>query len=83
MRAGVTGSPTEAQPVMDSFAFAVAEAAGWGRGRVTVVYHEDELRGVARLAQPDASFALVPLPFFLKHEARLKLVAQVQAAADP
>jgi ABC transporter, phosphonate, periplasmic substrate-binding protein len=79
---GYPGSTVEAQPVMDGFADAVAEAAGWVRGRVKAEYHEDEAHGLERMAQADAGVALVPLPFFLKHEARLRLVAQAQAVAE-
>ena len=43
-------------------------------------YYESEAPGLERLARPDAAFALVPLPFFLKHEKALKLVAQAQAS---
>ena len=79
---GYPGSTAEAQPVMDGFAAALAEATGWGRDLVRAEYHEDEARGLERLARADAGFALVPLPFFLKHETRLKLVAQAQAVAE-
>ena len=79
---GYPGSTAEAQPVMDAFAAALAEATGWGPGSVRAEYHEDEARGLERLARADAGFALVPLPFFLKHEVRLKLVAQAQAVAE-
>lgn len=76
---GYPGSTLEAQPAMDAFAAAVGEAAGWGKGAVTAVYHETEAAGLARLARPDASAALVPLPFFLEHEVRLKLRPRLQA----
>ncbi len=79
---GYPGSTAEAQPVMDAFAAALAEATGWGPGSVRAEYHEDEGRGLERLARADAGFALVPLPFFLKHEVPLKLVAQAQAVAE-
>jgi hypothetical protein len=78
---GYPGSTAEAQPVMDGFATALAETAGWSRDSIRAEYYEDEARGLERLARPDVGFALVPLPFFLKHEARLKLVAQAQAVA--
>ncbi len=79
---GYPGSTAEAQPVMDGFAAAVAEATGWSRGSVHAEYHEDEARGLQRLERADAGFALVPLPFFLKYEARLKLEALAQAVAE-
>lgn len=79
---GYPGSTAEAQPVMDGFAAALAEAASWGRGSVRAEYYEDEARGLERLARDDVGFALVPLPFFLKHEAGLKLVAEAVAVAE-
>jgi hypothetical protein len=79
---GYPGTTAEAQPVMNDFADAVAEAAGWARGRVRAEYHEDEARGLDRMAAADVGMALVPLPFFLKHEARLRLMAQAQAVAE-
>jgi hypothetical protein len=76
---GYPGSTSEAQPTLDAFAVAVANVSGLGRGALSAVYYESEAPGVERLGQPDAAFALVPLPFFLKHETALKLVASVQA----
>ena len=79
---GYPGSTAEAQPVMDGFAAALAEAMGSGRGSVRAEYYEDEARGLERLARADVGFALVPLPFFLKHEAGLKLDAVALAVAE-
>jgi len=79
---GYPGSTAEAQPVMDALAAALADATGWGRGRVTAEYYEDEARGLERLARADAAFALVPLAFFLKHEAALQLAAEAQVVAE-
>lgn len=76
---GYPGSTREAQPVMDTFAAALAEKAGRSGGGVVAVYHETEAGGLERLARPDAALALAPLPFFLKHEARLQLQPRAQA----
>jgi hypothetical protein len=61
-------------------AAAVASASGLGRGDLSAVYYESEASGLERLGHPDAAFALVPLPFFLKHEKALRLVARAQAS---
>jgi hypothetical protein len=79
---GYPGSTADAQPVMDGFAGALADVTGWGQGSVRAEYHEDEARGLERLARADAGFALTPLPFFLKHEVRLNLVALAEAVAE-
>ena len=76
---GYPGSTIEAQPTLDAFAAAVASVSGLGRGEILAAYFENEAAGLERLARPDAAFALVPLPFFLKHEKALKLVAHAQA----
>jgi hypothetical protein len=76
---GYPGSTSEAQPALDAFAAAVANVSGLGRGALSAAYYESEAPGVERLRQADAAYALVPLPFFLKHETDLKLVASVQA----
>ena len=77
---GYPGSTVEAQPTLDAFAVALASASGLGRSELLAVYFENEAPGLERLARPDAAFALVPLPFFLKHEKALKLVAHAQAS---
>ncbi len=74
---GFPGSTSEAQPRMDAFAAAVAAAAG--AGSIQAEYHETEEAGVRRFARPDAAIALVPLPFFLKYEEKLRLAARAQA----
>jgi len=76
---GYPGSTAEAESVMDAFAAAVALAAGQPGGALSAEYHETEAGGLARLARPDAGFLLAPLPFFLAHEAELRLVARAQA----
>ena len=74
---GYPGSTAEAQPRMDAFASALGATAGSVSLRAE--YHETEETGVQRLGRPDAAFALVPLPFFLKYEAKLRLTARAQA----
>ncbi len=76
---GYPGSTDEAQPRMDAFAKALAAATGAPEGSIRAEYHETEAAGVERLGRSDAAFALVPLPFFLKHEEKLRLVARAQA----
>jgi hypothetical protein len=76
---GYPGSTKEAQPTMDAFAAAAGDATGWPRGDLAAVYHETEAGGLARLAQPDAAFALVPLPFWLEHRDELRLTPRLQA----
>ena len=76
---GYPGSTEEAQPTMDAFAAAVAAAAGWPGGELAGAYFETEAGGVERLQRGDAALALVPLTFFLKHAAALKLAPRLQA----
>jgi hypothetical protein len=76
---GFPGSTHEAQSRMDAFGGALAAATGAGGGSIQAEYHETEEAGVERLGRRDAAFALVPLPFFLKHEAKLRLAARGQA----
>ncbi len=70
---GYPGTTAQAKPVMDAFAAAAASAAGLPAGSLAAVYFEKEEPGMARLAQDDAAFALVPLPFLLQHAQALKL----------
>jgi hypothetical protein len=79
---GYPGSTVEAQPTLDLFAAAVATAAGLGKGGLRAVYYETEAPGVAHLERADAAFALVPLPFFLKHEKALGLEPRAQAVPE-
>lgn len=76
---GYPGSTLEAQPTLAAFAAVLGGAAGLGRGGLSAVYHETEEPGVSELGRPEATFALVPLCFFLKHEKALGLVARAQA----
>lgn len=76
---GYPGSTVEAQPAMDALAGALGAAAGWKAGELAAVYFESEAAGLARLAEPAATLALVPLNFFLEHRERLQLVPLAQA----
>jgi hypothetical protein len=75
---GYPGTSAEAQPNMDTFAAAVARAAGLPAGAVVATYEPSEEEGLARLASPDAAVALVPLPFLVKHSKALKLAPRLQ-----
>lgn len=74
---GYPGTTEEAQPRMDDIAAALAESAGWKADGFKAVYFPQEKAGLARLAEPDVVLALVPLPFFLAHEATLKLAPKL------
>lgn len=73
---GYPGTTEEAQPRMDDIAAALAESAGWKAG-LKATYFPTEKAGLARFADADVVLALVPLPFFLAHEAELKLTARL------
>ena len=79
---GYPGSTVEAQPAIDALAGAVAAAAGWKPGELAGIYFESEEAGVARLAAPAATLALVPLNFWLEHRERLQLLPHLQAVAQ-
>lgn len=76
---GYPGSTEQAQPAMDAFAAAAASAAGWNAGTLRAVYDETEEKGLSRLSEKDAAFALVTLPFFLAHGDELKCAPRLQA----
>lgn len=76
---GYPGSTAEAQPAMDALAGAIGAAAGWKAGDLAGVYFESEAAGLARLATPAATLALVPLNFFLEHRESLRLDPLSQA----
>lgn len=86
---GYPGSTVEAQPAMNAFATAAARAAGWEPSELEAVYFETEQGALERLAGPDATFLLAPLPFFLQHRAAYQLEPHLQAvqqggeAAEP
>jgi ABC-type phosphate/phosphonate transport system substrate-binding protein len=79
---GYPGSTAEAQPSMDAFAAAVADAAGWPAGSVRAVYESTEKAGLSRLGQRDAAATIVPLPFFLVHARALDLAPRLQVEAQ-
>jgi hypothetical protein len=62
---------------MDAFAKGIEGAAGWSSGALEATYYETEDGGLKRLAESDAAFALVPLPFFLKHAKALALAPKL------
>lgn len=74
---GYPGTSQEAQSRMDEIAAALAELSGWPADSLKATYFPQEKAGLARLAEPDVVFALVPLPFFLAHEAELKLTPKL------
>src|SRR5579862_7752110 len=76
---GYPGGAGDAQPLVDQFANAAAAAAGWPAGSLSAVYDPTEAGGLAKLARPEAALAFVPYPFFVQHEAQLKLSAVVDA----
>ncbi len=63
---------------MDAFAAAVAARAGLPVTALGAIYAAREDAGIARLRAPDASIAVVSLPFFLEHEKALALRAELQ-----
>jgi ABC-type phosphate/phosphonate transport system substrate-binding protein len=70
---GYPGNTVQAQPTMDLLAKYVEKAAGLAPGSLGAVYYETEKGGLDRLAANDAALSLVPLPFYLQHEAKLAL----------
>jgi hypothetical protein len=79
---GSPGGTESAQSVMDDVARAIAVAAGRPEGSLTAVYHETLEAGVARMREPDAALAMVPLPFLLSHGDELKLTARLLAVPE-
>ncbi len=74
---GYPGTTAEAQPSMEAFAAALARQAGWPPARLGATYLSTEKEGLARLAAPGATVALVPLPFLLQHRAALGLTPRL------
>src|SRR5262249_5341563 len=76
---GYPRSTSQAQPPLDAFSRARAEAVAIPEGSIRAEYHEAEEAGVKRLGEADAALLLSPLPFFLKYEETLRLSARAQA----
>lgn len=76
---GYPGEAGDAQPYVDQFAKAAAAAAGWPAGSLSAVYDPTDEGGLQKLARPEAALAFVPYPFFVQHQAQLKLAAVVDA----
>jgi hypothetical protein len=70
---GYPGETETAQPTMDAFARAAADAADWPAGSLRAVYHQTEQGGLDRIARDDVALAIVPLPFLLRAGDRLDL----------
>lgn len=79
---GYPGSTAEAQPALDALAAALTDAAGWPAGSLHAEYQQAEQAGVERLRRPDAVLAMVPLPFFLEHEAALRLEPRLSVQSE-
>jgi len=76
---GYPGGAADAQPFLDAFAAAAAQAAQWPAESLAATYEATEAGGLAKLANPEAALAFVPFPFFVEHAAGLKLAPLVQA----
>jgi hypothetical protein len=74
---GYPGTTEEAQSRMDEIAGSLAELSGWPKDRLSAAYFPSEKAGLARLAEADVALALVPLPFFLLHQAALELTPRL------
>lgn len=79
---GYPGTTQEAQSRMDEVAAVLAELSGWPKDSMVATYFPTEKAGLARLAEPDVVFALVPLPFFLAHESELQLTARLAVVQE-
>jgi hypothetical protein len=74
---GYPGTTQEAQESVDALASALTKANGPAGGTFSATYLNAEEDGVARLSRKDASVAMVPLPFYVKHAAALSLHARL------
>jgi len=76
---GAPGSPEEAKDVMKSFGAYLAKAAGLPEGALKVVYENDLDTGLADIAKDKPGFAIVGLPVYLGHGAKLKMKLLAQS----
>lgn len=76
---GYPGGAGDAQPYVDQFAKATAQAAGWPQGSLAAIYDPTEQGGLAKLAGPDAVVTFVPYAFYVQHAADLHLMPLAQA----
>lgn len=76
---GSPGDTAQAQPTMDQFAGAVAQAAGWPADSLGAVYFETVAGGRQRLEQGDAPAALVSPPFYYEYAQALSLQPKLEA----
>lgn len=76
---GAPGSPEEAKDVMKSFGAYLAKAAGLPEGALNVVYENDLDTGLADIAKNKPGFAIVGLPVYLGHGAKLKMKLLAQS----
>ncbi|MBI5684462.1 MAG: PhnD/SsuA/transferrin family substrate-binding protein [Verrucomicrobia bacterium] len=70
---GAPGSPEEAKDVMAGFGAYLAKAAGLPEGALKVVYENDLETGLGDIAKNKPGFAIVGLPVYLGHGAKLKM----------
>jgi hypothetical protein len=76
---GYPGGAGDAQPYVDQFAKATAQAAGWPQGSLAAIYDPTEQGGLAKLAGSDAVVTFVPYAFYVQHAADLHLMPLAQA----
>lgn len=74
---GFPGTTAQAQPTMDRFAAALAATSSRSATALATAYFESETAGMAALARPAARYALVPLPFYLKHADAARLTPRL------
>ena len=76
---GAPGSPDEAKDVRKSFGAYLAKAAGLPEGALKVVYENDLGIGLAAIAKDKPGIAIVGLPVYLGHGAKLKMKLLAQS----
>ena len=67
---------------MDAFARFAGGAASWKPGSLAAAYFETETAGVERLRLPDATLALVTLPFYAKYRKELGLTPRLRVVGE-